>query len=371
MLVYAGIALFFLAIFPYIVYFIGILSGKTSKAPDLPVDLPPVTVIISAYNEEQILPDRVRNLAESIYPREKMELILVDDHSSDRTADVARESLEKSGFRFRVIRNPGRMGTNRSYNRAIPLASHPIVVTTDADVFFEPGALASVVARLVSDDSVVAVCSDLRPVPQATGTAAYESVYRGFYGRMCDWESRVDSTYCFNGALVAFKKDRVSRIEDRRGADDANTAFEAIRRGFRAVYEIHAVVYEFIPPDFSTQYRQKTRRAKRLIEATLSNLDLLGRPRPFSRYFYPLRIFMYLASPALFFVSLALIGAGIFILSPLLLLVLTVAVVTGGFAWQRNFLLAFALNQFYLLAGLLHLPGESRTWESTTKKITG
>lgn len=371
MLVYAGIALLFLAVFPYIVYFIGISLGKPSEAPVLPEDLPPVTIIISAYNEEQILPDRVRNLEESTYPREKLDLILVDDCSGDRTAEVAREALERSGFRFRIIRNPERMGTNRSYNRAIPLAGHPVVVTTDADVFFEPGALAMVVARLVSDESIVAVCSDLRPVPQATGTAAYESVYRGFYGRMCDWESRVDSTYNFNGALVAFRKDRVSRIEDRRGADDANTAFEAIRRGFRAVYEIHAVVYEYIPPHFSLQYRQKIRRAKRLIEATLSNLDLLGRPRPFSRYFYPLRIFMYLASPALFFAGLILGGAGIFLLSPSLFIALAVAVALGWLAWQGNFPLAFALNQFYLLAGLLHLPGESRTWESTTKRITG
>jgi cellulose synthase/poly-beta-1,6-N-acetylglucosamine synthase-like glycosyltransferase len=370
MLVYLGTALFFFSLLPHVIYFIGISSGKTSKPPDLPGDLPPITVILSAYNEEEILPARVRNLMESTYPREKVELILIDDFSGDRTGEVARIALEGSGFRFQVIRNPERLGTNRSYNRAIPMAAHPIVVTTDADVFFEPEALARVVARLLSDESIVAVCGDLRPLEDMTATATYESIYRNFFGRMCDWESRVDSTYTFNGALVAFRRDRVNRIDDRKGSDDANTAFEAIRRGYRAVYEIHARVYEYIPPDLSTQYRQKTRRAKRLIEATLANLDLLGAPRPFSRYFYPLRILMYVFSPALFFAGLFLLGAGVLLFSPALFLILTAALALGMLAWRRNLLLALALNQFYLLAGLLHMPKETRTWESTTKRHT-
>ena len=370
MLIYIAIAVFFFSILPHIIYFIGIFSTKPSKPLDLPRDPPPISLILSAYNEEEILPRRVRNLAESTYPRERVEVIVVDDFSSDGTARVARESLERAGFRYQVIRNPERLGTNRSYNRAIPMAAHPIIVTTDADVFFEPDSLNRVVARLLADDATVAVCGDLRPVQEKTSTMAYESIYRNFFGRMCDWESRVDSTYTFNGALVAFRRDRIHRIEDRRGSDDANTAFEAIRRGYRAVYEIHAIVYEYIPVDFSTQYRQKIRRAKRLIEATLANLDLLRERRPFSRFFYPLRIYMYVVSPALFFTGLFLFGAGIFLISPALLLLLAAAVVLSLPAWRRNLFIALALNQFYLLAGLLYLPVETRIWESTTKRVT-
>ena len=79
------------------------------------------------------------------------------------------------------------------------------------------------------------------------------------------------------------------------GADDANTAFEAIRKGYRAVYESKAIVYEDIPQSFKTQYRQKTRRATGLIEATLSNLDLLGKKNP---------VFTIFLSPANFHVSM-------------------------------------------------------------------
>ncbi len=370
MLVYSGIILFFIAIFPYIVYFIGIFSRKPAPPPDPPEDLPPITMIISAYNEEKVIPDRVRNLMGSSYPKGKVALIFIDDFSSDRTSQVAQEALEGSGFRFQVLRNPERLGTNRSYNRAIQVAANPIIVTTDADVFFEPDALTRVVTRLLSSDSIVAVCGDLRPIPRETGTTAYESMYRRFFGRMCDWESRIDSTYTFNGALVAFRKDRVNRIDEKKGSDDANTAFEAIRRGYRAVYEISAVVYEYVPPDFPTQYRQKIRRAKRLIEATLANLDLLGHRRPFSRFFYPMRILMYVVSPALFFAGLILTALGVLLLSPVLFLAIAMAFALGLLVWRRNLFVAFTLNQFYLLAGLFNLPRETRIWESTTQDVT-
>ena len=68
MLVYSGIILFFIAIFPYIVYFIGIFSRKPAPPPNPPEDLPPITMIISAYNEEKVIPDRVRNLMGSSLP---------------------------------------------------------------------------------------------------------------------------------------------------------------------------------------------------------------------------------------------------------------------------------------------------------------
>ena len=147
-----------------------------------------------------------------------------------------------------------------------------------------------------------------------------EGVYRSFYGRMCEWESAHDSTYNFNGALVAFRSDLIKRINDKHGADDANTAFEAIRKGYRAVYESKAIVYEDIPKSFKIQYRQKTRRATGLIEATLSNLDLLGEKNWFSRFFYPLRIFMYVCTPVLFFSRLVVFSLGIFLYNPLFLI---------------------------------------------------
>lgn len=369
MLLWIGLGLITAAIIPYIIFFIGITIGKKPGKPPALTEYPPISIVISAYNEEAVIQKRVENILASSYPKDRYEVIFVDDCSSDNTRALAKEAFEKAGINHRIIVNTERLGTNRSYNKAMQMAQYPIVVTTDADVFFEREALENLIARLVSDERIAAVCGDLHPLPDdGSHPAQMESAYRNYYGRMCSWESAVDSTYTFNGALVAFKRDLVTRIDDKRGADDANTAFEAIRRGFRTAYEPGALVYEDIPRDFHKQYRQKIRRATRLIEATIANLDLLRHTRPFSRFFYPLRIYMYLVTPALFFFGSALFIVGLALSSPALALALLCLVALVAYFRRSSTIISFIANQVYLAKGLLNLGKDMRVWESTSNK---
>jgi poly-beta-1,6-N-acetyl-D-glucosamine synthase len=363
-----GAVLLLIALVPYLIYLSGITFGKKSGEVSFPTEYPPVTMIMSAYNEESVVAERVRNLVQCHYPKECLEIIFIDDCSGDNTLSRAKTCLEQSGFTHTIIANTERLGTNRSYNHAMKLAQYPIIVTTDADVFFEPDAMNYLIGRLMSDPAIAAVTGDLRPHTNQNPTTKLEGAYRSFYGRMCDWESTIDSTYNFNGALVAFRTDLIRRIDDKRGSDDANTAFEAIRKGYRAVYERRAVVYEDIPPSFSVQYRQKIRRAKRLIEATLANLDMFRINRPFTRFFYPLRLFMFLLTPVLFFLSVVLIAIGLFQINPFIVPVLAGLALVIGIIRRENLFNAFVVNQFYLVIGLLNMGKDTRIWESTSKK---
>ncbi|WP_292424364.1 glycosyltransferase [Methanoregula sp.] len=368
MFLIVGFILLIVALIPYIIYLSGISFGKKPTDAGFPKEYPHISMIMSAYNEERVIGDRVVNLMQCHYPRDSYEILFIDDCSSDNTLSRAKTCLEESGLEFRIIANTQRLGTNRSYNHAIKLAQYPIIITTDADVFFEPDALNYLIGRLVSDPNIAAVTGELRPFLNEDNTTKLECAYRSYYGRMCDWESAVDSTYNFNGALVAFRTNLIRRIDDKRGSDDANTAFEAIRKGYRAVYERRAVVFEDIPHSFGIQYRQKIRRAKRLIEATQANLDLLGMNRPFTRFFYPLRLFMYLFTPILFFISLFLITMGLYYASPVILLgLISLTLIIGG-VWRQNLFNAFIVNQFYLVVGLLNMGKDTRIWDSTSKK---
>jgi biofilm PGA synthesis N-glycosyltransferase PgaC len=134
------------------------------------------------------------------------------------------------------------------------------------------------------------------------------------------------------------------------------------------VYDSRSVVYEIIPRSFKTQFRQKTRRATGLIEATLSNLDLLGRKSRFSRFFYPMRIFMYVITPLLFFLSILLLSLGVFLFNPVLFVILIIMLSGAGILWRKNLAFAFVLNQIYLIGGLLNLGKDMRVWESTSDK---
>lgn len=368
-LLLTGILILFIAGIPYFIFIIGIFSGKKQTSVPYISDLPSISILIPAYNEEAGIKKRIANIRATDYPLDRYELILVDDCSSDNTAAIAEEACIKEGIDHRILRNDARMGANRTINRAITAARHQILVTTDADVIFDTHALRKLISRLISEQKVAAVCGDLRPVPdEAYRTSRIEGTYRNFYGRMCSWESAVDSTYTLNGALIALKKDLVPRIDERRGADDANTGLEAIRLGYRSVYETEAVVYETIPDDFRTQYRQKTRRATHLIEATIDNLDLLKQKRPFSRFFYPLRIFMYLLTPALSLAGIILFISALFLTNPYYAIVLIVIFTLISLLWKGNISTAFLTNQVYLLGGLLNLGKDMRVWESTSKK---
>ncbi len=368
MLISLAILVLFFSLLPYMVYFFGIYFGK-KPVPVVPLQIyPPISIIISAYNEELVIGKRIKNIKECHYPLGRYELLLVDDCSSDNTKNLAEICLERSGIDYQIIANTERLGTTRSYNSAIKKAKYPIIVTTDADVFFEPDALIYLIGRLLSDERIAAVTGELRPLMNAQSTTMLEGVYRSFYGRMCDWESAHESTYNFNGAVVAFRSDLINRINDKRGADDANTAFEAIRKGHRAVYESKSIVYEAIPRSYKTQYRQKTRRATGLIAATLSNLDLLKKKGWFCRFFYPLRIYMFVISPLLFFLAAVLFSFGVFFYNPLFFLVLIIIGSVAGILGRKGLISAFILNQFYLIGGLLNIGKDMRVWESTSEK---
>ncbi|UUX91254.1 glycosyltransferase [Methanoplanus endosymbiosus] len=353
---------------PYIYYLFGIKFGKKTCSVYLLKEFPNISIIISAYNEEKIISERIDNLAETGYPKDKFELIFIDDHSDDNTKYLAESKLRDSGINYRIFSNYERKGTNKSYNFALSRAKNNIIVTTDANKFFEADTLVILISRLVSDDSVAAVCADVRPFEESKNQklGGMEGIYRNFYGRMCDWESANDSTYNFNGALVAFKKNIISSIKENRGADDANTAFEAIRSGYRAVYVIESVIYEKIPPEINKQYKQKVRRAKRLIEATLFNMDLLTEKRIFSIRFYPFRIMMYVISPAFFLSGLILFIISVLVYSVFVGTVIIVLFILFISLKKSSFISSFILNQFYLLVGLLKIRKNMTIWDSTS-----
>ena len=351
LLLLLGTALIGFAATPYLVYLYGITLGKKMHSTIPLFTYPPISIVISAYNEEPNIKSRIENLVECGYPN--AEIVFVDDHSTDKTFELAKEYLDLYFTGYLLIHNEKQLGTSVSYNRAIKKTKNEIVVVTDADVRFKPDALYHIIERLMSSTRIGAVSGDLQPEPSSDRPVSLEQQYRSFYGRMCEWESANGSTVNFNGALIAFRKSAVIKITDSTGADDANIAFDAIRNGYRAVYEKTAIVYEKVPGSFSVQKRQKVRRATGLILSVIHNLDLVSAT-------FILRAWMWILSPMTFVIGTIyfLFGAGIFsfILLPIILLVL----------WKSPFCMAFVINQFYLISGLLNLGNNVQTWESTT-----
>jgi cellulose synthase/poly-beta-1,6-N-acetylglucosamine synthase-like glycosyltransferase len=341
-----GASLLGISAVPYVIYLAGITWGKKQDILMPLEQYPPISVVISAYNEQKNVFERLKNLNACGYP--DMEVVFVDDCSTDNTRYLAQEALDGLAFNYHLIFNDEQLGTSKSYNKAITAATREIVVVTDADVRFKQDALHRIITRLMSSTTIGAVTGDLQPEVVPGATAELEFQYRSIYGRMCEWESAHDSTFNFNGALMAFRKQAVASIDEKQGADDANVAFAAIRNGYRAVYEKNAVVYESIPESFTIQYKQKIRRATGLLEAMRANDDLIRSNGTFSHFYFQ-RMCMYFVSPAFFLVGLAI---SLWLWIPVfVLLVFT------------PFFRAFVLNQLYLLAGFLNMGKNVQIWE--------
>jgi len=290
----------------YLTYFFASSSKKREKINSLS-EYPPISIVFPAHNEEKVIDNRIKNLAEIDYPAEKMELIIVNDASEDNTEDVALKAMKNYGIKGRVVKNDTRSGVNFSMRRGIEEVEHEIVVCTDADVYFDISALKLVVSKLMSKKDIGAVTGDLQPLKGKEVTKKSESAYRSMYGKICEWESEVASTYCFNGALYAIKKGTPSTLDIKDGAYDAGIAFSVIRNGYKAAYVSSAKVFENVPNDLSAQIRQKIRRAARLIKATWINKNMMsGKHGKFGRVILPLRFTAFSVVPAAFFMSVCL-----------------------------------------------------------------
>jgi poly-beta-1,6-N-acetyl-D-glucosamine synthase len=366
-----GAGLILLAVIPYIIYLLGVTFGKKPAELELtsPDTLPPVSIVICAYNEELTIARKIQSISSSTYPDELTEVVLVIDCSDDKTEEVARSELANVDFSWKIHVNKQRSGKNTSLNTGIGLTSNELVVATDADLVWDERSVEYLVQRILADENCAAGTGDLQPNPGADRVTSMEKTYRSYFGRMAEWESAHDATPAFNGCLLILRKSIVGGVNETSGADDANLAYEAIRKGYRTFYETRAAIYEELPEDLKKQYTQKVRRAKGLIQTTLANRDLMKIDRPFCRIFYPLRFWMYVITPTMLLTGGVIFSFGLILSAPLLFLLLALFFLLLSAVRPGNLVTSFITNQFYLLAGLYSRRKDAVLWKSTSKKV--
>ncbi|HJK10876.1 MAG TPA: glycosyltransferase, partial [Methanocorpusculum sp.] len=117
----------------------GVKFGK--KIPPLSCNenpsLPNISVVICAYKEERNIRKKIQSICDCSYPNDKIEVIIVIDQADDNTESVARDTLEDSKLSWKIHVNNERTGKNKSLNIGLGLASHDIIIDTDADVIWD------------------------------------------------------------------------------------------------------------------------------------------------------------------------------------------------------------------------------------------
>lgn len=352
------------------------LVTRAPSAKPNPEDLPNVTIIMPAYNEENSIPMKFSNLAEMKYPIEKIEVLVLDDCSTDRTCEIAEGLLKKLGFRGEVLRNTHRMGPNASYNVGVPRAKGSLILRTDADVLIEADALTRAVQIMARIENVGGVTGTMNIVKErATGATGLEENYRGLFDQMSTAESALYSTFSGGGGFALLRKSSFSPIPLGRGSTDANISLSIIRKGLKYVYVPCVFSCEIITHRLGEQMRQKARRASRLLQSILLSKDILFKREygEFGTVIFPLRFAMLLLCPPL--VLLGLLSTLVFFSSCSIAIAVLSAFGFCVFLYVGakvkikpvNSVVSFLFHQFYLLLGLVFLGRNRSIWKSVKR----
>lgn len=294
-----------------LVYF-GTMSRVGSKR-DYHLSLTPgqlstVTIIIPTYNESQVIESKLSNIVHEDYPKELLELIIVDGLSTDGTAQLARQFLEQNQLRGMVIQESKRTGKSVALNLGLARATSDLICISDAECRWRTDALLNAV-KYFSDPTIGAV-SGVHHIQSKTGTVAtdVEGSYRAVYRMLRVAESKLDSTPVGEGEIQLFRRRQLTEFDPNVGGDDTCAALCMVEKGLRAISAEDVVFFDPAPPAWRARFRQKIRRGQHVLQAFFRHKGLLRGNRKFSHLIFPIEFFLYAINPLIFPVFLALTG---------------------------------------------------------------
>jgi cellulose synthase/poly-beta-1,6-N-acetylglucosamine synthase-like glycosyltransferase len=211
--------------------------------------VPTIAVIVAAYNEEPVIARRIENLLALDYPKDKLQIVISSDSSSDRTEQIAA-----SYTGVKVIRNE-RGGKVAAQDRAVRETASEIVAFSDANATWSDDALRKLV-RAFADPDVAYVCGQLKIL--AADGSNQEGVYWRYEMLQRAAESTLGSVTGGNGSIYAVRRSDYVEVDPRFG-HDLSLPYVMVQNGRRAVYEPEAHAWEKPTPSNETEYRRKVR----------------------------------------------------------------------------------------------------------------
>lgn len=245
---------------------------------------PRVTLIISAFNEEKCIKAKIRNSMSLDYPKDKLDIVVVSDASTDRTDKITRE-FENQGIR--LIRQETRLGKTAGLNLAVPQAKGEIIVFSDANALYRKDAIRKLIRRF-NDDNVGYVVGEARYVnADLTSSAKSENLYWQYEIFMKKMESQLHSIVGGDGAIYAIRRELYEELLNTDINDFVNP-LQIISKGFRGVYEPEAVCTEETAGSFKKEFQRKARIINRSFSGLMRMRTVLN---PFKTGFFSLQIF--------------------------------------------------------------------------------
>lgn len=235
-------------------------------------ELPEVTVVVAAYNEADLIGEKIRNSLQLRYPPDRAKFIFVTDGSNDGTTEIVMNYPE-----IITLHQPQRQGKIKAMHRAMQVATTPIVVFTDANTMINEDALVNLV-RHYKDQRVGAVAGEKRIWVDETDKAAGagEGIYWKYESMLKKWDSELYSVVGAAGELFSIRKELYAAAPPDTIIEDFYLTLTVAKNGRRVAYEPEAWAVERGSASVGEEMKRKIRIAAGGLQAIVRLRSLLN-----------------------------------------------------------------------------------------------
>jgi cellulose synthase/poly-beta-1,6-N-acetylglucosamine synthase-like glycosyltransferase len=235
--------------YPLVLRVLAAIRRRPTLNPRSRDELPRVSLIVAAFDEEEVIADKVANALSLEYPRERLELIVASDGSGDATVERARAAGAD------VVLDLPRGGKVAAQNAAAERASGEVLAFSDANSVWAPDALRHLVEPF-ADPTVGYVCGQVRFLDPAGGNL--EGSYWRYEMAVRERESALAGITAGNGAIYAVRSDSYVPLPPS-GSHDLSFPFLLAKRGRRSLYVPWAAAEEKMVPTLEGELARKRR----------------------------------------------------------------------------------------------------------------
>ena len=242
----------------YLLVLIKRLATKAKPLADITDDcLPEVTLMVCAYNEEDIIAEKMDNTRRLDYPSDRLHLVWVTDGSNDNT-----NSLLAAYPDVKVIYSPERRGKAAAIKHGIKEIDTEIVMMTDANTMLNPGAVREI-ARLMQDPRVGCVSGEKKVMARSDSDEAAqgEGLYWKYESTLKRLDSELYSAMGAAGELCVIRRQLMTDIPDDTLLDDFIISMEIVKKGYKIAYTSNAYAMEYGSADLHEESKRKRRIA--------------------------------------------------------------------------------------------------------------
>ena len=353
----------------YLLVFIKRLAIKAKPLADITDDcLPEVTLMVCAYNEEDIISEKMSNTHSLDYPADRLHLVWVTDGSTDNTNSILSAYPD-----VKIVFSPERRGKSAALKHGIKEVSTEIVMMTDANTMLNSGAVREIV-RLMQPPKVGCVSGEKKVMAKSDSDKAAqgEGLYWKYESTLKRLDSELYSAMGAAGELCVIRRQLMTDIPDDTLLDDFVISMEIVRMGYKIAYTSKAFAMEYGSADLHEESKRKRRIAAGGLQSSWRLRSLMNPLRhPVVAFqFVSHRVLRWTITPVCLFALiplntiLVLSGEGIIYTIIWILQILFYASALAGMKISKYFVF-MNLNVFRGMAYLIN--NTSGTWEKAKR----